>query len=81
MYTKLFNLFYLVVIIVITKTLVINTALFLLRENVFVNFVSFCARARARACVCVCAWLPMGWQADASFRFLISLFTLRSFIP
>jgi len=41
MYRKLFNVFYLVIFI-ITKTLVINTALFLRRENVFVNFVSIC---------------------------------------
>jgi hypothetical protein len=48
MYTKLFNIFYLVIFI-ITKSLVINTALFLRRENVFVNFVSICM------CVGACA--------------------------
>jgi len=41
MQTKLFNVFYLVNVI-ITETLVINTTLFLLRENIFVNFVSIC---------------------------------------
>jgi len=73
MCTKLFNVFYsviiiiIIIIIIITETLVINTVLCLLRENVFVNFVSI--------------WVYVGWQADASFRFPISLFKLQSFIP
>jgi len=61
-YTKLFNVFYLINVI-ITETLVINTTLFLLRENVFVNFV--------RICMCVVAYgLAGGCQFQVS-HFLV----------
>jgi hypothetical protein len=69
MYTKLFNVFYLVIFI-ITKTLVINTTLFLRRENVFVNFVSIC--------MCVGAY---GLAGECQFQVSHFLFYIAVLYP
>jgi hypothetical protein len=73
MFTKLFSVFYLVIVI-ITETLVINTAVFLLRENVFVNFISIC--------VCVVAYGLAGgcqFQVSHSLVYIAVLYPLENF--